>query len=367
LSILSADNQALLQTLLYWPYSVESSWALQSATNLVSQNWVTVSNVIPITVGANVTVIVNTSSNAMFFRLISPGLNPPPTVTLIPAGSFTIGNLIVEGDSTTNDPDITDADPTNVDVSAFDMDVTLVNLSQWQSVYSYATNHGYSFDNVGAGKAANNPVQTVNWYDCAKWCNARSQQAGLTPVYYTDAGMTQVYTNEDVDAVYANWSTNGYRLPTEAEWEKAARGGLGGLRFPWGDLIYENLANYDSAGGFGYDLGPSGYNSIGNYPATTPGTSPGGSFPPNGYGPYDMAGNVFEWCWDWYAGTPYPTGSPYLGGTDPRGPTSSTNVTRVMRGGSWINEANWARCANRASNKPGFESYAVGFRCVREP
>ena len=73
--------------------------------------------------------------------------------------------------------------------------MNLVSYSQWQSVYYWATNHGYGFDNAGSGKAANHPVQTVDWYDVVKWSNARSQQAGLTPVYYTDAGLTQVYTN----------------------------------------------------------------------------------------------------------------------------------------------------------------------------
>ena len=107
-------------------------------------------------------------------------------MALIPAGSFTMGDTL-DGES--------DAIPTNVYVSAFYMDVNLVSYSQWQTVYNWATNHGYGFDNAGSGKAANHPVQTVDWYDCVKWCNARSQQAGLTPVYYTDAGLTQVYTN----------------------------------------------------------------------------------------------------------------------------------------------------------------------------
>ena len=85
------------------------------------------------------------------------------------------------------------------------MDVNLVSYSQWQTVYIWATNHGYGFKNAGAGKAANHPVQTVDWYDVVKWCNARSQQAGLTPVYYTDAGLTQVYTNGDsgIPTIYA--------------------------------------------------------------------------------------------------------------------------------------------------------------------
>jgi len=163
--------------------------------------------------------------------------NLPAGMTLIPAGVFTMGDTL-DGEN--------DAIPINVTVSAFYMDVNLVSLSQWQGVYSYATSHGYSFVNAGMGKAVNHPVQTVDWYDCVKWCNARSQQAGLTPVYYTDAGFTRVFTNGDsgTTAVYANWRTNGYRLPTEAEWEKAARGGLIGQRFPWGNTISWSQANY---------------------------------------------------------------------------------------------------------------------------
>ena len=133
------------------------------------------------------------------------------------------------------------------------MDVNLVSWSQWTNVYAYATNHGYRFftnthDGVyqAAGKAWNHPVQTVNWWDTVKWSNARSEQAGLVPVYYTDAGLTQVYTNGEPTTLYPNWAANGYRLPTEAEWEKAARGGLSGQRFPWGDSISESQANYYS-------------------------------------------------------------------------------------------------------------------------
>jgi formylglycine-generating enzyme len=284
----------------------------------------------------------------------------PAGMALIPAGAFTMGNSISDSDTTISDSDITDATPISVTVSAFYMDTNLVSYGQWQTLYAYATSHGYDFDHAGAGKATNHPVQTVNWYDCVKWCNARSQQAGLTPVYYTDAGMTQVYTNGDTDAVYPNWAASGYRLPTEAEWEKAARGGLSGLRFPWSDTISENQANYDGCPSlcyFTYDLGPSGYNAIGMI-GGEPYTSPVGSFTPNGYGLYDMAGNVWEWCWDWY-GTPY--GQPTT--TNPTGPT--TGSYRISRGCYWGNAANSARCAFRWTGVPSVSIDAFGFRCVR--
>ena len=302
--------------------------------------------------------------------------NPPAGMALIPAGEFTIGNYIINGSSITNDPDITDAHPTNVYVSAFYMDVNLVSSNQWAGVYSFATNHGYKFVHVGLGKAANHPVQTVDWYDCVKWSNARSAQAGLTPVYYTDAGFTHAYTNADRDVVYPMWSANGYRLPTEAEWEKAARGGLTGQRFPWGDTISESQANYKgnpnppNPSGQTYDLGPyTGYNT--NFvTCPNPGesgcydTSPVGYFAPNGYGLNDMAGNVFEWCWDWYAGPTYPAGSPYFGGTDPRGPVGPLS-SRVLRGGHWFNDSHVARCCYRFSFNPTVDGNGIGFRCVR--
>jgi len=309
---------------------------------------------IPVTNGVNTNQLVD--------------FNPPSGMALIPAGVFTMGNSI-------GDTDITDAVPANVAVSGFYIDTNLVTLSQWQSVYNWATNNGYGFDVAGLGKAANHPVQTVDWYDVVKWSNARSQQGGLTPVYYTDARMTQVETNGATDTVYVNWGASGYRLPTEAEWEKAARGGLSGQRFPWGDTISESQANYfgyplsvNNPDGYAYDLATAyGFNPAfsggdnGDYPYT----SPVGYFAANGYGLYDMAGNMFEWCWDWYAPPPYPTGSPYLGGIDPRGPASSGGG-RVLRGGSWYGDASVARCAYRFNAFPYDAGYVYGgFRWVK--
>jgi formylglycine-generating enzyme len=279
-------------------------------------------------------------------RLID--FNPPAGMALIPEGAFTMGDTL-DGDS--------DAVPIRVTVSGFYMDRKLVSYGQWQTVYNWATNHGYSFDFAGSGKSAEHPVETIHWYDSVKWCNARSEQAGLVPAYYIDAAQTTVYRTGQVNVQtnWVNWSS-GYRLPTEAEWEKAARGGLSGQRFPWGNVITESFANYYGCTSCdGYDFGPDGYNSIGII-GDLPYTSPVGSFVANGYGLYDMAGNVFEWCEDWY-------GMPYVGGNDPYGP--GTGSARVLRGGDWHAPAVYSRCAKRGYAEPFVANNEFGFRCVR--
>ena len=325
-------------------------WA-PSVTGPWTNNW---AGLDAVTVDSNGMIQV---SVPMFYRVRGTPNVSSPGMVLIPAGSFTMGDTL-DGDSNSL--------PLHTNqISAFCMDKYEVTKALWDGVYQWAITNGYSFEYWAQGKATNHPAHTMTWYDAVKWCNARSEKERRTPAYYTSAGQTTVYREgqTDVQNDWVKWSS-GYRLPTEAEWEKAARGGASGHRFPWSDVdtIAWSRANYYAyPSGYSYDKNPTeGYHptfAVGGYPYT----SPVGYFAANGngYGLYDMAGNVEEWCWDWWGS--YSSGSQ----TDPRGPGSGSG--RVLRGGGWCERAIGCRAAYRGGNLPTISFYGIGFRSVLPP
>jgi sulfatase modifying factor 1 len=174
------------------------------------------------------------------------------------------------------------------------------------------------------------PCLEVTWHGAAAYCNYRSLLEGRTPCY-------------NLSDWRGDFSTNGYRLPTNDEWEYAARGGVSGQRFPWGNTVTYTQANYDSEEFYSYDISPvRGYNP--DYDDNGfPCSSPVGAFEPNGYGLYDMAGNVWEWC-----NTP-----------------AASEPFYIIRGGSWFSLADDLRCGREGWYEPSKSCGSLGFRTVR--
>jgi formylglycine-generating enzyme required for sulfatase activity len=185
---------------------------------------------------------------------------------------------------------------------------------------------------------SNRPVEMVSWYDAVEFCNRLSQSEGLTPAYTING------TN-----VTCNWNANGYRLPTEAEWEYACRA-CTTTPFSTGSNISTSQANYN--GDYPYNNNPKGINR-----GTT---TPVGSFAPNPWGLYDMHGNVWEWCWDcWDYDTRYSSEAQ----NNPRGPVFGGSC--IKRGGGYNMYGQELRSAYRYSHEPWIVTPNSGFRLVR--
>jgi len=298
----------------------------------------------------------------------------PEGMAAIPAGEFLMGCH-----SETGEPCTSDELPVHaVHLNAFWMDICKVTNQQYADALNWAWSQGgriqvtggvvHKYGSTSTGYCdtttsssgsritwngstfgvvaakEDHPMVDVSWWGAAAYGNWRSAMEGRTPCY-------------DTTTWECNFDANGYRLPTEAEWEYAARGGHLDpyTTYPWGNAIDGSNANY-KASGDPFEVGP--------YPWTTPvGYYDGGQTPPgpdmaNGYGLYDMAGDVWEWCNDWYSSTYYGS-SPY---ENPRGPASGTS--RVLRGGSWDFIVDHLRCANRLNVIPVDRNDASGFRVV---
>jgi formylglycine-generating enzyme required for sulfatase activity len=271
----------------------------------------------------------------------------------IPAGWSTRGD---DGGVQTSKP----AHPTRV--AGFDIDRFEVTRADWEAVATWGNAHGYDLPvTLPYDVPADHPAVAVSWYDAVKWCNARSEMEGRVPVYCTDTVGLVDYRTGDLDLVAAqvNWSGNGYRLPTEAEWERAARGGLEGQPYPWGSGSADLRANH-----WNYELfigrAPSEVypytQRVGFFDGTQPGGAPDSS---NAYGLHDMTGNAWEWTWDRMGD--YRAEAQI----DPRGP--DIGEFRVLRGGSWWNYVDQSTNHQRLAYPPvGDDDYGMnGFRCVR--
>lgn len=275
----------------------------------------------------SITSTVPLSATTAFFRVLAD--NRP-----IPEGMVEI----LAGTNIGTDPDY---GPYSLTVETFCMDAKEVTKSQWTTVHNWAVSNDYIFDNAGTGKALNHPAVSINWYDCAKWCNARSEMEGKDPCY-TVGGVPYRTGQSEPDT---DFNVNGYRLPTYIEWEYAARGGLQDKRFPWGDTIVHSQANYYSwhvvaeKESFDENQLPGYHDSFdsGEYPYT----SPIGYFAPNNYGLYDMAGNVWEWCNDAYDSTGH-----------------------IIKSGSWASRAETTTCAALYYGESTDQSDTFGLRAV---
>ena len=226
----------------------------------------------------------------------------------------------------------------------FYMKITPVTQVEWHAVMG---NNPSGFHYHGD----NSPVEHISWYDAIEYCNALSRKQGLEECYEL-SGCNGIIGKdfECLSVIFKGLSCNGYRLPTEAEWEYAARAGSN-------TALYRSPENDGTISQTECDSIDPNLDKIAWYCGNTSRTHPVGSKAPNAFELYDMLGNVYEWCNDWYG--MYPTNAT----DDPIGPESGDN--KVVRGGCWNSCAQFCRTTLRNWGKPNLRNNYVGFRPVR--
>jgi formylglycine-generating enzyme required for sulfatase activity len=228
-----------------------------------------------------------------------------------------------------------------LEVADFSIGKYLVTLEEWTVVRDWALANGYGWEASSRGIACSDthPVNTLNWYDAVKWCNAKSEREGLTPPYTVDGEVyrTGEFGMEGSGVVNWNPLADGYRLPTEAEWEYAARGGQLTQGFFYSGSNDADEVAWHVLNSLGAECELAAGSDRGTWPV--------GLKLPNELGLYDMSGNVWEWCWD---------------------PTSLTDIKgRRLRGGAWLFQPDSSLIAARNSFQPQAVHYYVGIRLVR--
>ena len=285
----------------------------------------------------------------------SGGGTPPADKTYTVGGvSFTMKKIAAVTDGTVGYTGITDNQPHTVSLTAYLIGETEVTQELWQAVMGTNPSifQGSSNPPESGETQEKRPVEKVNWYQCIAFCNKLSKACNLDPCY--------TVTGVDFDALNfgdiptsndTNWNNavcdrnkNGFRLPTEAEWEWAAQGGTNDK---WaGTDTKSELKNY------AWYKNDDGGDANGKTHQVKLKSA-------NGYGLYDMSGNVWEWCWDRYSDST-PTG-----GQDPAG--GASGARRVGRGGGWNDGAGYAARAYRRDDDPGDRFHNLGLRLVSRP